>query len=62
MAASEKLAKKEQSHAEIEIQASKAIRRKKIRRVAVINFVLKIRKFWQLKKRLNGKRVFIHIW
>ena len=28
LAASEKLAKKEQSHAEIEIQASKAIRRK----------------------------------
>ena len=29
LAASEKLAKKEQSHAETEIQASKAIRRKK---------------------------------
>ena len=29
LAASENLAKKEQSHAEIEIQASKAIRRKK---------------------------------
>ena len=29
LAASEKLAKKEQSHAEIEIQASKAIRRKR---------------------------------